>query len=81
MFLPLHLHLLHPRRDLSLTQGPPIVTDPKLMWEYLHSRECRAISISPALDERSRVSTERVRFEEFAVQGVHSPRALRVGGD
>ena len=67
LLLPQNLHRLHPCRDLSRTQGPSIVTDPKLMWEHLHPRKRRAALISPTLDERSRVSTECVRFKEFAV--------------
>ena len=81
VFLPRHLHRLHPRCDLIRTQGPSVVTDPKLMWEHLHPRKRRTVLISPALDERSRVSTERVRFKELVVQGIHSPGTLRVGGD
>jgi len=67
MFPPRYLHRLHPCRNLNRTQRPSVVTDPELMGEHLYSRKRRAVLIPTTLDEWSRVSTERVRFEELAV--------------
>lgn len=67
MFLLLYLHCLHLSRGLLRTQGPPVVADPELMRKHLYSRKFRAVLIPSTLDERSWVSTERVRFEEIAV--------------